>query len=269
MRLDLHLHSTASDGALAPAELVARARKGGLDVIALTDHDTAAGVPEAVAAAADELRVIPAIEMSAEHSDRDLHILGYFRDVAAPVLVEYAEKARGAREERIRMMIDRLADLDVVVDFDAVIQEAGPGASSLARPHLARVLRASGHVESIAEAFDRFIGDQGPAFVGTRLLDTRAAIELIHAAAGIAVWAHPPADAIAVLLPQLVDMGLDGLEVYRPRLAQAEVDRLKRAARRYGLLATGGSDWHGDWHGELGSFHLGPAPLRDFLDRIG
>jgi 3',5'-nucleoside bisphosphate phosphatase len=269
MRIDLHLHSTASDGAFGPTEVVSRARQAGLDVIALADHDTTAGVHEAIQAAGKGLKVIPAIEVSAAHGDRDLHILGYLVDPASPPLQEYMDRARVARQERIREMIDRLATLDVAVDFDAVLAEAGPAASSLARPHLARVMRAAGHVGSISEAFERFIGDDGPAFVAARLVDVPGAIRLIHDAGGLAVWAHPPAGLLDTVLPMAVDAGLDGIECYRPRLPEPDLKRLLRAVRRHGLLATGGSDWHGDWNGELGTFHLDHSQVGDFMQVAG
>lgn len=269
MRIDLHLHSTASDGAFPPAEVVARARAGGLDVIAIADHDTVAGVPEARAAADDGPVVVPAIEITAAHGGRDHHILGYFVAPATPALVEYGQRAERARRIRIREMIERLATLDVAVDFDAVVEEAGPHVRSLARPHLARVMRAAGHVGSVAEAFDRFIGDEGPAFVAARLLSVAGAIDLIHRAGGLAVWAHPPLGLLDAELPGFTDAGLDGVECYRPRLPESDLRRVLAAARRHDLLVTGGSDWHGEWHGELGRFHLGRAELGGFLERGG
>lgn len=269
MRIDLHLHSTASDGAFPPAEVMARAARGGLELVALADHDTVAGVGEARSAAGDTLRVIPAIEVSALHRGRDLHILGYGIDPEAPALVEYDARARTAREDRIRAMIERLSELDVAVDFDAVLEEAGPDARSLARPHLARVLWAAGHVGSVGEAFDRFIGDEGPAFVPTDLVDVAEAIALIHEAGGLAVWAHPPLPLLGPALREFVEAGLDGLEVYRPRLPEQDTNRVRNKARHHGLLVTGGSDWHGDWHGPLGGFHLGRHQVEPFLERLG
>jgi 3',5'-nucleoside bisphosphate phosphatase len=248
---------------------VARARAGDLDVIALADHDTIAGVPEAIAAAGSDVTVVPAIEISASHDARDVHILGYFVDHTAPAMVGYSERARLVREERIHQMIARLADLNVAVDFDAVVEEAGPGASSLARPHLARVMHAAGHVRSVSDAFDRFIGDDGPAFVAARILDVTAAIRLIQAAGGIAVWAHPPLYLLDEALPAFVEAGLDGLECYRPRMPEPDLSRLLREVDRFGLLATGGSDWHGDWHGKLGAFHLTREQIGDVLERGG
>jgi 3',5'-nucleoside bisphosphate phosphatase len=269
MRVDLHLHSTASDGAHPPREIVARARAARLDVIALADHDTTAGVADARSAAGSEIEVIPALEISAAHAGRDLHILGYFVDLDAPPLVRYVARARTVREDRIREMIQRLAALDVPVDFDAVIAEAGPDAGSLARPHLARVLHAAGHVSTVSEAFDRFIGDEGPAYVAARLLDVPGAIRLIHDAGGLAVWAHPPQSLLDAVLPAFVEAGLDGIECYRPRLPEPDLQRLLQQVRRHRLVATGGSDWHGDWHGDLGSFYLQRDHVREFLELGG
>lgn len=269
MRIDLHIHSTASDGALAPLDVVAAARAGGLDLIALADHDTIAGVPTAMAAADQELRVIPAIEISATHDERDIHILGYGIDPAAPSIAGHAARARTAREHRLREMIDRLADLDVLIPFEAVEAEAGPGSSVLARPHLARVLWNHGHVQSVAEAFDRYIGDAGPAFVPVQLLDVGEAIQRIHDAGGLAVWAHPPVSMLCEPLDRFVAQGLDGLECHRPRVQPQDLARLLSRARRHDLLVTGGSDWHGEWNGPLGGFHIDRPAVDAFLDRLG
>lgn len=268
MNIDLHIHSTASDGALPPAEVVERAIAGGLDVIAVADHDTVAGVPAAMAAGGDRVRVVPAVELSARHRDRDLHILGYFVDVEAPSLVAYGERARRAREERIRAMIERLVALNLPVDFEAVLQEAGPHGHALARPHLARAMLAAGHVGSIPEAFDRFIGDEGPAYVASDLVDVAGAIALIHEAGGLAVWAHPPLPVLGALR-DFAAAGLDGLECHRPRVNPTDLGRLLNKARDHGLLVTGGSDWHGEWHGPLGSFHVGRGEVEAFLERGG
>lgn len=223
----------------------------------------------AAAVATPGIMVVPAIEISATHAGQDVHVLGYFVDHTAHALIDYSERARVIREDRIRQMIARLAELDMVVDYDAVVEEAGPGASSLARPHLARVMHAAGHVRSVSDAFDRFIGDDGPAFVAARILDVPAAVRLIHEAGGVAVWAHPPLHLLDDALPDFVDAGMDGLECYRPRIQDADLHRLLAEAQRYGLFATGGSDWHGEWHGKLGAFHLTRDHLGELLRRGG
>ena len=270
MKLDLHLHTDASDGALPPSELVARAAAAGLDVIAIADHDTTAGVAPATEAAAGlDIDIIPAIEVSATHRGRDIHVLGYFVDPDAPTLADHTDRARSRRDTRIREMIDRLEELGVPVDYDDVVAEAGPRAQALARPHLARVLWSQGHVGSVAEAFDRYIADDGPAYVAVHALDVAGAISTIHQAGGIAVWAHPPMPLLGGALQEFVDAGLDGIECYRPRVAPPELNRLLNKARQHDLLVTGGSDWHGPWHGDLGTFHLDRDVLSDFLERGG
>lgn len=270
MKIDLHVHSDASDGALAPSEVVARAADAGLDLMALSDHDTAAGVaPATEAAQGRDLRVLPAIEISASHRGRDIHILGYGIDPAAPALTEHSVEARKRRDVRIREMIGRLEELGVDVEYEAVVEEAGPNAQALARPHLARVLWDRGHVPSVAAAFDRYIADDGPAYVPVDAVDVAGAIGRIHDAGGLAVWAHPPMPLLGGALREFVDAGLDGLECYRPRVTPPDLNRLLNKAQQHDLLVTGGSDWHGHWHGDLGTFHLDADVLGEFLTRVG
>jgi 3',5'-nucleoside bisphosphate phosphatase len=270
MKIDLHIHTNASDGALDPEDVVARAAAAGLDIIAISDHDTTAGVAPATAAAEGlPIQVVPAIEISASYGDRDIHILGYLVDPDAAVIARHSAQARDRRDVRIREMIRRLDGLGVRVEYQDVLDEAGPNARTLARPHLARVLWNQGHVSSVGEAFDRFIADDGPAYVPVHALDVAGAIQVIHDAAGLAVWAHPPTELLDGTLRDFVEAGLDGIECYRPRVAPPDLDRLLNRARRHDLLVTGGSDWHGDWHGEVGSFHLDRDVLGDFLDRVG
>lgn len=271
MRLDLHLHSNASDGECPPAEVVRRAADARLDVIALTDHDTAAGVDEARETAEGyPIHVIPGLEVSSTWKGHDIHVLGYFVDTDAPALRGHADHARRRRSERMREMISLLDDVGVAVSYDDVLSAAGDEVESLARPHLAQALVARGHVATVREAFDRYISDQGPAFVPTRLQSPAEAAELIREAGGLASWAHPPRDQLDELLPLLVDSGLEGIEVFRPNHAPYQVRDLQDRARRFGLVATGGSDWHGPDRGrELGEFHVTSDEVGAFLDRGG
>jgi 3',5'-nucleoside bisphosphate phosphatase len=265
-RIDLHLHTTASDGGLAPRELVQAARAGRLDIIAVADHDTTAGVPDAVAeaGAAGDVRVVPALEVSSTMAGQDLHVLGYFIDVGHPALERYAATAAGRRRERLLQMAERLRGLGLPVgDEDVATAIAATG--SPGRPHLARILVERGWVRSHGEAFERYLGDGGPAFIPVELLTPGEAIALIRDAGGVAVWAHPPPAALERELPRMVSWGLGGLECFRPRALPEERSRLLAAARAHGLVASGGSDWHGVWQGALGDFAVGEADVKALL----
>ncbi|MGH7577985.1 MAG: PHP domain-containing protein [Longimicrobiales bacterium] len=269
MRIDLHLHSTASDGSLTPGVLVRTAAGAGLDIIALTDHDTVAGVDEASSAAAGAVHVIHAIEMSATHDAGELHVLGYFIDASHPALIAYSGEAVRARRTRMHGMLKRLERLGVRVEYEEVAAAAGPDGAAIGRPHLARALVQRGYVQSFADAFDRYIGDRAPAFLPTELLSARAAIELIHTTGGVAVWAHPRASLFHREIRRFAGWGLDGVECFRPRSAPEECLAFETTTRALGMLVTGGSDWHGEWHGRLGEFSMSRDEVGAFLARGG
>lgn len=271
MRLDLHLHTTASDGSWSPGRVVQGAVEGRLDVIAITDHDTTAGVSQAREAAAGlPLQIVPGIEVSSAVGARDVHILGYFLDPEAPPILSHADRARNRRDERMREMLDRLAAQRISVSFEDVERAAGPDRVVIGRPHLARALVEAGHVGSVHEAFRTLIGDESEAFVPAHILTPVEAVELVRAAGGVAVWAHPPGDLIDALLPSLRQAGLEGLEVYRPRSRRTDLLRLESICRTTGLFATGGSDWHGPEGGSaLGDFYLSGEEVEGLLERGG
>lgn len=271
MRLDLHLHSTASDGACSPTDVVRKAARARLDVIALADHDTTAGVAEAREEGHRRaVHVVPALEVSSTWRGHDIHVLGYFVEPDSPVLERYADHARDRRAERMREMLEKLSSLGIEVPFERVQRIAGDSDRSLGRPHLARALVDLDHVSTVPEAFERYIGDDGPAFVPTRVQTPTRAVELIRDAGGLAVWAHPPRDRVAELLPILVEAGLGGLEVYRRNHGPEDVRSLLSRARKYGLVHTGGSDWHGPDRGPaLGDFYVTADEVQEFLDAGG
>ncbi|HEV2736662.1 MAG TPA: PHP domain-containing protein [Longimicrobiaceae bacterium] len=272
-RIDLHIHSRASDGHLAPTAVVDAAVAGRLDVIALTDHDTVAGVREACEAARERpIRVIPGIEVSTRHADAEIHVLGYFVDPGSPALVRHGEAARDRRIDRARRMVGRLQELGVRLDFVDVLREAGPDTASIGRPHIARALLAGGHTRFYGEAFDRYLADGGSAFVVTEFPSVREAIDMIHGGGGLAVWAHPPLDLFDTEVRTFADWGLDGVECFRPNTPPAESLLFETAARSLGLLRSGGSDWHGPHRSQLGQFAVREDDVRDLLDagtRIG
>jgi 3',5'-nucleoside bisphosphate phosphatase len=266
MKVDLHLHTWISDGEAAPASVARLALAGGLDLIAITDHDTAAGVQEAQSEAANgPLHVIPGIEISTRWEDHELHILGYWIDPASPPILEHQERAVRRRSDRMLEMVSRLQQMGLEIDFADVEVAAGPAARTLGRPHLARALHARGHTRYYGEAFTRFIGDGGPAFVGEGFPLPEHAIATIHAAGGVAVWAHPPRDWYLEGLPLLKSWGLDGVECFRPGTLPDDAAILHDAALQAGLFPTGGSDWHGPHRSALGDFHLDAAAVRTLL----
>lgn len=273
MRLDLHIHTTASDGSLSPGAVLEAAGSGGLDVIAVADHDTAAGSREAIRLSAGPvpLHVVPAIELSSTWRGREIHVLGYFIDLESEALRVHEERSIHLRSERMREMVDRLGHAGVEVAFEDVLDVAGPERSTLGRPHLARVLVRDGHAADVADAFDRFIGDGQAAFVPTDLLEPPEAARVITAAGGIAVWAHPPPDLLDELLPPLMEAGLRGLEVYRPFTPPDNVRRLEEVTRRRGLLRSGGSDWHAPGRGgnAIGDFHVTAEEVAELLEAGG
>lgn len=244
--IDLHLHSTASDGRAAPAELAARAAAAGLAVISVTDHDTVAAVDE-VAAAGRGLRVVPGIEITAVADGRDVHVLGYFIDHHSAALAAFLDDQRRLRVERARAIAERLVALGVPVDLDALLAPATRHpAWSVGRPLIARALVQAGHAASVQEAFERWLGAGRPAFVPRVGRSPAAVVEAIHAAGGVASFAHPALTARDDLIEPLAADGLDAIEVYHAEHGEEETARYLALATRLGLAVSGGSDYHGD-----------------------
>ena len=258
MRLDLHVHTTASDGACDPAEVIDLAVESGLDVLSITDHDTVAALEVAMRAAADRsVRLIPGIEVSSTWDGSEYHFLGYFVDPEAASVRTHERDAVERRMDRMEDMVDRLRQQGLLIVMGDVLEAAGPNHFAIGRPHLARALVGGGYASSVPDAFDRLIGDRHPAFVSTLLATPDQAIQVILAGGGIPVWAHPPLGSLARLLPELVRVGLRGLEVFRPHSRPKQVEKLRRAAEGAGLLVSGGSDWHDpDRSGALGDFFV-------------
>lgn len=254
---DLQSHSTYSDGTLAPAEVVARAADAGVELLALTDHDTVAGVPEALAAARDEgITLTPAVELSTVHDGHeDLHILGYDLDHADGALLDALEDFRADRVRRIFAMAERLRELGFELD-DAPLQRAAPGRPHLADALLARNaqrLREEG-IDSRDALFAAYLVPGAPGYVRRSRPTVPQAIDVIHAAGGLAVWAHPYWDVADPLptLAEFVTYGLDGVEVFYPTHTAEQTRALYDAAR--GLVTTGSTDFHGPSHAYFNRF---------------
>ncbi len=259
---DLHTHSTASDGTDAPQHLARLAREAGLSAFALTDHDTTAGLPAAAAAAKRlGLDFVPGIELSADPdvlktgtSHGTLHILGYFVRHDEPTLLKTQQRLRDARAQRNPQMVQRLNELGVRITYDQVLAEAGAThdqSTIVGRPHIAQVMINKGYVKTIHEAFNKYIGMRGAAYIRKDRLSAAEAIDAIHAAGGLACFAHPvqlglpDADQLELVIKRLKDLGLDGLETRHPDHTPADTKCFETLAKRYRLLSTGGSDYHG------------------------
>lgn len=266
-RVDLHIHTHASDGQLSPAAVVRAAVAGKLDVIAITDHDTGSGVAEALEAARGlPVRVIPGIELSTHHDGVEIHVLGYHVDPESPGVRRHQSGAIGRRADRMRQMVVKLQEMGIAVEFDEVVAAAGPEGSALGRPHLARTLQAKGHTRSVGEAFEKYLKDGGSAFVASIFPGVREGIDLIHEAGGVAVWAHPPLELFDREIRAFAAWGLDGVECYRPNTPPVESHLFETAASTLGLLRTGGSDWHSAHRGPLGEFAVKYSDVSALLD---
>ena len=261
----------ASDGAWTPEQVVRGALAGGLDILALADHDTTSGVEKAVrAASGTRLRVIPATELSSTFGNHEIHILGYFVDPSAPALERHHRRAVQLRRDRLAAMVGRLRDDGVEIEMDAVMEAAGEGHEMLARPHLARAMVAAGLVTSVPEAFDLHLGNHCPAFVPTALQSPLEAVDVVLRSGGIPVWAHPPFDLLDSLLSDLVSAGLRGLEVFRPSTSRRGEERLRAVARAASLVMSGGSDWHDPERSDpLGAFYVTGRDIQALLDLRG
>ncbi len=241
-RVDLHAHSTASDGELTPAALVEYARAKGLAALALTDHDSVDGLDAARdAARGTELELVPGVELSCDVLRNEVHILGYFMDWHDPAFQTMLTRFREGRYGRAEKMVKKLTALGAPITFERVKEIAGD--ASIGRPHVAQALVEAGHVATITEAFDRFIGRTGPAYVERFRLTPQDAVTLILRAGGVPVLAHPR--EVTAWIEPLVKVGLVGLEALYGMYDEPTRAHLVHLARQYDLLVTGGSDFHG------------------------
>ena len=249
--VDLHAHSTASDGSVRPSDLAALGRRAGLSALVLTDHDTVAGEAEFLSAARDQgLETTTGIELSTRFEFAEIHLLGYGIDPAHAGLLEALWGMRGNRRARNEAILDALARLGVPVGMDEVLAFTSDPETA-GRPHIARAMAARGYVADVREAFERYIGDDRPAYVARVRPESVYGIRLLHEAGGIAIWAHPrigfSSESFRKILGKLVDAGLDGVEAYHTNHSPAKVRDVLSAVEGTGLLVTGGSDFHGDY----------------------
>jgi len=279
--IDLHAHSSCSDGSETPEEVVRIAIAAGLGALALADHDTLAGIERARAASAQSaLIVVPAVELSTTLAGTwSMHLLVYFVDDPTSPLGCRLVELQHARMERNRAMVERLRSLGLPIDYDSVVDHANGNERGVGRPHMASVLVERGAASSIADAFGRWLGSGAPGYVARQQIDTVEAIELAHASGGLAVVAHPDRTGLDEArlrheLARLADAGLDGLEAYYGGSSPERRAELAALARDLGLVATGGSDYHGRFKPGLdlgtgfGDLSVGDAVLCDLAARL-
>lgn len=244
MNIDLHTHSTASDGLLSPAELVRQAKDAGLALIALTDHDTTNGLEAALGAGqANQLEVVPGIELNTEISGAEVHVLGYFLDYQQPAFQHTLQTLRDMRVTRAQRMVEKLRALGINITWERVRELA---AGTVGRPHVAAALVEKGYAESIPDAFNRYLYHGGPGYVPRYKLSPLDACRLIQSVHGLPVLAHPIyITELEQILPSLCEAGLAGMEVYYGDYEAKTVKYLKKLAEQHHLIPTGGSDYHG------------------------
>lgn len=240
-RVDLHAHTTASDGHDSPTQLVHLALERKLVALGITDHDSMAGVREATRAAQGTgLTLFPGVEFNTDVPGREVHVIGYFADPQVPLLREKLALLQGGRKERARRILSKLEQLGISLTWDSVTAQAE---GAIGRPHIARALLEAGHVESVQEAFDRFIAKGCPAYVEHLRVTPEGAVKMTVEGGGVPVLAHPM--GVLDYLEPLIAVGLQGLEVYYPSHTPEDVESLRRLADRYHLIPTGGTDHHG------------------------
>jgi predicted metal-dependent phosphoesterase TrpH len=245
IKADLHLHTTASDGRLSPGQLVELAVQKGLNVMAVTDHDTVDGIDAALKAASnlDDISIIPGVEISTDVPGMEVHMLGYFIDFKSNKLIDTLNELRDSRVIRAHSMLDKLDKLGMHIEWDKLKELAGD--SVIGRPHIARALLEGGYVNSFAEAFDKYIGRNGPAYVEHKKMTPVEVAKLIIEVNGIPVLAHPDnINNLDEMLGDLKPAGLMGIEVYYGKYTADIINRLLGLAKKYELLTTGGSDYH-------------------------
>ncbi|MBL8028266.1 MAG: PHP domain-containing protein [Fibrobacteres bacterium] len=255
--IDLHLHSTYSDGTLSVKEIVEYASTKKLAAISLTDHDCIAGIHETMDVAEKiGLEVIPGVEISSMYEDTDVHVLGYFFDPDNQDMKRKMDEIRLIRLERAKRIVDRLNAKNILLRFDRVLEFAK--GFSIGRPHIAAAIMAEEYATTYSEAFDKYLGNGTEFYIPIKKLSPKEAIALIKAAGGIAVLAHPYVFEDQTIVERLLKEGFDGIEIFYPKQPSTTVRNFRQLCQKYNLLESGGSDCHGEYYGDvnIGSAHV-------------
>ncbi|MFE1104193.1 PHP domain-containing protein [Nocardiopsis alba] len=278
-RIDLHSHSSVSDGSDTPAEVMAHAVAAGVDVLALTDHDTVGGIEEAVRSLPPDLTLVPGMELSCAYQGSSVHLVSYLFDPEAPGLLEELRRIRSDRASRAEEMVRKLQELGVDVTWERVLEIAGAGnsehadANTIGRPHLARAVVEAGAAENVQDAFDRWIGSGGPAYASRYALDPVRAVRMVREAGGVCSLAHPGRaegamnGAVPVeLVERMVAAGLGGIEADHPSHRRSQAAFWRGVASDLGVVVTGSSDDHGTLSGRrLGCRTTAPEAFEELI----
>lgn len=262
MKIDLHMHTTYSDGAFSPTELVLKAKEVGLDVISITDHDSVNGLKEAMAVGKEiGIEVIPGLEISTDLDEKEIHLLAYFIDIDNDELQKYLSFFRDERLYRAKRIVQKLRNLGFSITIDDVIDHAQN--SAIGRPHIAYAMVNLGLINNYYEAFEKYIGDYGPAFERKIHVSPQSATKLISDAGGLSFIAHPGYMKESILT-DLIKAGIDGIEVIHPSHSENQINFYRGIVNQYCLLETGGSDFHGgkkEDGNSLGKYLISPNNL--------
>lgn len=268
MKIDLHIHTTASDGRLTPTEVVYWAAELGMKAIAITDHDSIEGIEEALSEARKfpKLLVIPGVELGADVAHGEMHILGYYVDHYSAEFCHKLEMLRNSRATRGQKMVSKLAEAGIRLNWEHVSSIAA--GASIGRPHIAQAMLERGYISGLQEAFDKYIGEKGPCFVVREKLSPAETIALIANTGGLPVLAHPAeTDDVTSIIPELKNSGLIGLEVYYQDYDKQTRERLLEIADLYGLVPCGGSDYHGfeDTENQIGKCDVPQSTINQLI----
>lgn len=270
--IDLHCHTTLSDGILSPEELVEAAAAAGIKVLSITDHDDCRAYMQIGDLAKEHgITLIPGAEISSFVHDIGVHILAYNFDVQHQGLADLLARQRAAKRAQVKDILARLEQYGVVLDFDTDVKGSRPDDSYIGRPHIARAM-VPRYVKQSSTVYRRYIGRSGIAYSSANLAPAKEIIDMVHEAGGVTALAHPRYDDVSCTLPRLIEWGLDGIECHRPRCSRNLFETLVSAAHHNELFTTGGSDWHGDRPADritkFGSFSVEPSKIQRFLYTI-
>jgi predicted metal-dependent phosphoesterase TrpH len=273
MIFDLHVHTTYSDGLLTPNQVVDLAVEKGLDGIAITDHDSILGIEPAIqySKKKSDIFIIPGIEFGCVYNDEEVHILGYFIDYKSPEIINITNKLRENRVSRGLKMIEKINNLGMKLDMIELKSLTRIRNGYIGRPHIARALVKQGYVNSLQEAFSKYLNRGKPGYVERYTLDTEEAIILIHKLNGLAILAHPGLLKDKKIINYCINIGIDGLEVFHSKHSKKDIENMLEIGRRYGIITTGGSDCHGEIvNGEylLGKYHININHIPSMKGRI-